>query len=313
MTTPITLADHPDYRITLHRTKYRKEGVTPKMVITFGGQPADLADSGFGTKFCLSSGWDTIYVTQRVHTQYQGLSIEAFWDAIAEQCEGREVVCYGSSLGAYAALYYGGSLDARIVAAAPMLPAWKPLGLRPFADVEVTHQPMADGPLSTSVPIVMYDPMIPNDLRIVKEMVQPAYPDARLVEVPFGGHTVLATLGKAQLLKDVIVSMIDDDVILNFERPGEGTATYHGEKARYLMRTDKLAARAELEKSLVLAPSPRNLGALIKLLISTRDLDAAQQLIDRALSSGDPQMRIIQPVVEVATVAGLRLQVEAAG
>jgi len=67
------LGKHDNYEITLH-TCSAKQG--SKLIITFGGQPSDLASSGFGTDFVLSMGFDTIHVAQKFGTQYQGLSIE---------------------------------------------------------------------------------------------------------------------------------------------------------------------------------------------------------------------------------------------
>lgn len=146
-----TLAAHADYLITLHHGANADAG---PLDITFGGQPSKLTASGFGTGWCLGKGWDTIYVAQRAETQYQDLPLEAFVGAVAEVIEGRDVVCYGSSLGAYAALYYGGSIDARIIAAAPMLPAWPPLK-RPKDAIPLKHLPLNDVPRSRHEPVLI--------------------------------------------------------------------------------------------------------------------------------------------------------------
>lgn len=131
------LAEHDDYQITLHRSA---EAVGKPLILTFGGQPSGKTASGFGTDFLLKHGYDTIYIAQRAGTQYQGLSLDRFTDVIADHCQGREVISYGSSLGGYAALYYGGVVNARIIAAAPMFPRWPPLHRKAFADLEITHQ-----------------------------------------------------------------------------------------------------------------------------------------------------------------------------
>lgn len=100
-----TLAAHDDYLITLHHAE--KPEVGP-LVITFGGQPSKRTPEGFGTGFCLANDWDTIYVAQRAGTQYQGLDASTFRDAVAPVADGRDTVCYGSSLGGYAALFWRG-------------------------------------------------------------------------------------------------------------------------------------------------------------------------------------------------------------
>lgn len=97
MTQLQTLARTDDYLITLHRPDRPSADV---IVITFGGMPSGLAASGFGTTFCLSKGWTTIYVAQRALSQYQGLDLAAFQAAVAPVVDKRDMVCYGSSLGA---------------------------------------------------------------------------------------------------------------------------------------------------------------------------------------------------------------------
>ncbi|WJS83801.1 hypothetical protein [Paracoccus sp. TOH] len=298
------LADHADYRITLHVASAQP---SQRIVITFGGQPSGLADDGFGTPFCLEHGWDTIYVAQRHGTQFQGLSIQDFQTVVRPVCAGRDVVTYGSSLGAYAALYYGGAVDARMIAAAPMLPAWRPLKLRAYEDLPVTHGDIKDGPLSRHDPVVIYDPHIRNDTHLIRELVAPAYPNLRPVEVPYAGHTVLVTLSQARLLKPLVLGIIEHDAIIPFDPPGEGTAIYHGELGRSLIRTDRKAARAELEKSLAIAPSKRFFGMLVNLLIRSGDHEAAQQLICKAENSGDKRLGLVPSVRQTAINAGLRV------
>lgn len=304
MTSKTVLTDHADYRITLHRACERP---SQRIVITFGGQPSDLADEGFGTPFCLERGWDTIYVAQRHGTQFQGLSIEAFRSATTEFCAGRDVVTYGSSLGAYAAIYYGGSVNARMIAAAPMLPAWRPLKLRAYSDLPVTHGDIKDGPLSEHQPVVIFDPKIKNDAHLIRDLAAPAYPNFRAVEVPYAGHTVLVTLSQARLLKPIVLSIIERDEIISFDPPAEGTAIYHGERGRSLIATDRQAALVELRKSLAIAPSKRFFGMLVNLLIRMGDKEGAQRVIDEAAASGDRRMILVPAVRRTAEQAGLKV------
>lgn len=77
----ITLADHPDYRITMHTPD--AAAPSDKLVVTFDGQPSDLNDRGFGTDLCMAHGWTNIYVAQRHGTQYQGLGIDRFFEVVS--------------------------------------------------------------------------------------------------------------------------------------------------------------------------------------------------------------------------------------
>ena len=50
----------------------------------------------------------TVFTSHSAWSQYQGLSIKQFMDAVLPFIEGRDVVTYGASLGAYAAFISAG-------------------------------------------------------------------------------------------------------------------------------------------------------------------------------------------------------------
>jgi hypothetical protein len=302
--TETVLAAHDDYLITLHQA-----GPAPsaRCLVTFGGQPSDLRSRGFGTDFALGEGIDTIHAAQRVGTQYQGLSVEAFHAAVAPAVAGYEAVStYGSSLGGYAALYYGGCIDARIIAAAPMFPAWRPLANRVYAGLPVSHGELRDGPLSRHAPVVIYDPMLRQDSRMVEEMVRPAYPALRTVDVPHGGHPVLIALARARVLKPLILGLVLRDEIIDMAPPAEGTAIWHGERGLALRQTDPDGAVQELERSITIKPGKRYFNELIKLLIRTGRTADAQARLDAGRASGNKQMTLLPSLIPLVEGAGLR-------
>lgn len=295
-----SLAKDDNFEITLHRSPDSK---SDKLVVTFGGQPSDLASKGFGTDFILSLGLNTVYVAQKFGTQFQGLSVEKFREIVVPVAD--DVVCYGSSLGGYAALYYGGSLDARIIAAAPMLPAWRPLKLPAYADLPMTHLELKDVPLSSKTPTVFYDPMVARDKFLIENMVELAYPEMKHVPIPYAGHTVLVTLSQARLLKPIIQNLIAEDNLIPFDPPAEGTAVWHGEKGSHLLGTNPTAAKVELKKSLDLRPSRRIFNQLIQCLIRLGELEEAQAQLDMARASGDKNFALFPPREQKVIEAGL--------
>ena len=133
-----------------------------------------------------------------------------------------------------------------------------------------------DGPLSEHQPVVIFDPNVKNDAHL-RDLVAPAYPNFRAVEVPYGGHTVLVTLSQTRLLKPIVLGIIERDEVIAFDPPAEGTAIYHGERGRSLIATDRQAALVELRKSLAIAPSKRFFGMLVNLLIRMGDKADAQR------------------------------------
>ncbi|WP_347137549.1 hypothetical protein [Paracoccus sp. SSK6] len=304
MTELQTLARSDDYQITLHKPD-GPDG--DPVVVTFGGMPSGLAPGGFGTRFCLGQGWTTIYVAQRALSQYQGLDLAAFRAAVAPVVDGRDVVCYGSSLGGYAALYYGGTINARIVAAAPRLPAWPPI-TTPQMSIPLVHEPLHDVPRSRSAPVVIYDPRVAHDRTTVERMVKPAYPDVRLVELPHFGHTVLAAIAAAGALPTFMAALIRDDVLLPLDMPTDANPGWHLRKGQSLASAEPRVALDHFRRFFDLAPSSRSLSVLLNHLINTGGIEDAQSLLDRAEDMGDPDLVLSPHVTKRATKAGLVLQ-----
>lgn len=134
-----TIANEPSYWVTLHQGQQPSE----LLLITFGGTDTKLTGQGFGTDFALKNGYDTIYVAQKPGSQYQHLSAQAFCEAVDPLIHNyRRVVTYGASLGGYAALYYGSSINTKVIAASPKNSAHPFLrGKRTrFEDLEFVHE-----------------------------------------------------------------------------------------------------------------------------------------------------------------------------
>lgn len=296
------LAEHADYRITLLQWGDRP---SDRVVISFGGQPSGLSDTGFGSRFALENGWDNIFVAQRHGTQYQGLSLAAFRDAVRPVIRGRDAVTYGASLGGYCALYYGGAIDARILAAAPMLPAWKPLKIRRYAQLAITHHELSDGQRATRSPVVLFDPERGPDHFLVEHMVRPAYPDARLVRIPFAGHTVLLTLAEMRCLKPLIRGIIERDEIVAFDPPDPGHSVWHMENARKLMRQDRDRAIRHLEASLEIRPSKQAFSMLVGALLREQRTDDLRRVLDQGRASGNRQLTPVPALQRELAAAGL--------
>lgn len=298
----LVLADHPDYRITLH---FHSDVRTEKVMVTFGGQPSGLDSEPFALKYIAKHGMDAISVAQRNGTQFQGLSVEDFRAAVSAEVSDRDVICYGSSLGAYAALYYGGSINARIIAASPFFPAWPPLKIKAYSDVNVCHRELTDVPKSSQRPTIIYDPMRHQDSRMVDLMVSPAYPNARILKLPYAGHTTLVTLSAARYLTPLIDGLVFRDELIEVDLPTEDSAIWHAEKGKGAIIKHPEQAQYHLEKSLEIAPARHTVAMLLNLHIRTGKLEDAQRLIDLANMSIDPRFKLIPSAQASAIKAGL--------
>ncbi len=299
------IANSDDYRITFHAAGDKPSDT---LIITFSGLPTGLEDQGFGTDFCLVHGYDTIFTAQRIGTQYQGLSLEDFHAAVAPKvAEYKNVVCYGPSLGGYASLYYGGSINARIIVAGPLLPAWPHLKNRKCVDLVITHKPLAEVPKTEHSPVVVFDPMFVGDKRNIEMMVAPVYPNMRKVEVPFSGHPVLVSLAKARILRPFILHFFETGEVMDFERPAEGTAIWHRERARYFLKNEPEKAKEEFEKSLAIEDSKLTFNLLLQCLIRLGELEDAQAQLDMARTSENKTHQINVHIAKFATDSGLHV------
>lgn len=296
------LESHEDYRITYHPAENAKE----TLIVTFAGQPGALGEAGFGTGFCIKNGYDSIYVGQRFETHFQGLSLENFERIVKPYTDGRRVICYGSSLGAYAALYYGGSIDAEILAAAPMLPSWPSLKNPAYGDFELMHLHMSEVPKSKNIPTVIFDPLIRNDCKFIDETVRVAYPDAHYVELPYAGHTLLLTMDAAGILTQSICAFFETGVLPEIMLPTEGSAIYHVNYAKSLLSKGQVhEAIKHARRSFDIEISAGNVSTLIRGLYNAGEINALIHLIDHELSEKErirfvDRVKSLTPMVDKA-------------
>lgn len=109
--------------VCLYETKdnkvvYYKTG-SKCLFVVFNGTATNKKSAPFGLRFLLKRGFDVIVVYQDNDTQYQSLSGDQLEKIVRDHIKNKRVICYGASLGGYCAVYYGGYLNAEIIAASP--------------------------------------------------------------------------------------------------------------------------------------------------------------------------------------------------
>nr|WP_162623765.1 hypothetical protein [Paracoccus saliphilus] len=250
------------YAITHHRRAEPSRG----LIVTFDNISFGIQERGFGTDFALKMGFENIYVSQKKESQYQGLSIEQFSAAVAPVTAGRNVFAYGASLGAYAALYYGGCIDARIVASAPKNSAHPSIGSDRFAGLQFRHVEISETPLSSKPPIILIDPHSREDTIFLDRCVRPAYPHAQVVEYPYAGHAVLETIQANGQLGKLMRGIFVKGHVPEIPLKTEGCHIYHCERGRHLQQLGELAeAEAQLRRSLQIRLNKTALESLLLL------------------------------------------------
>lgn len=198
------------YKITYFKNKEPSSTVA----ITFGIIYSDFHTTPFGFPFITKQGFDHIHVAQERYTFYQLLDLDVFLGAVAEVCRGKKVVAYGSSLGAYAAFYFGGPLGAKILAASPRNSVDECITKisKHWAHVKWLHGKIADHKTSPEKPVVFWDPLADKrDDVYLRQRIFPAYPDLDLIGIPGGGHSTFQALRDKDLLKDVFCDVVSGE------------------------------------------------------------------------------------------------------
>lgn len=195
----VVIAKHPGYQISHHQPAVNH--YPGKIVITFGIIHGGLKRVGFGTEFLNKLGIENLYVAHSKRSFYQQLSAEALYAHVAPLVRDKKVYTYGSSLGAYAALYYAGILNAKALALSPICSADPKLKPPKNKYPPFLHQPFEQITRSEHLPLIAYDPLIRRDNFYVENVISKAYPDAHKLVLPNGMHSVSLSLQASGQLK----------------------------------------------------------------------------------------------------------------
>lgn len=183
-------------------------------VITFDSLNMVWKNPSFGFKLLSRQDVDIIAVRKKnPHTFHQDLSIDAFYHAVKPMINiYKHKVAYGYSLGGYTSLYYGASIDCTVLSLAPRLSIHPKYGkTREIGKYEFHHS--LSHPFNSKIsPIIVYDPKEKMDNAYVNGDLIRSYPNAIVVEIPYGGHGIAPHLLRMGLLKEFILTVIDNKV-----------------------------------------------------------------------------------------------------
>lgn len=214
------IAESDNYKITYFN---QKSDIT---FITFNGTKTTKKTVPFGINFIIKNGWNLISVAQDNDTQYQELKLEAFRKIINPVIAQKDVYAYGVSLGGYCALYYGGSINATIIAASPRNSAHPSINLARFKNISFNHKSFSDIPVTKNKVYITYDPIINTDAKFISDVISPGYPFPEYLPIENGTHMILQSFLKANVLKFYIYSIVSD-------RYDSNTAKYITAKCKY--------------------------------------------------------------------------------
>ncbi|HCH27812.1 MULTISPECIES: polysaccharide deacetylase family protein [Psychrobacter] len=271
------IAESEGFLITYHKNK----GNSNKVVLSFGGLPSKKTQTGFGSSFIMSLGYDHIFVAQEALSQYQKLSLSDFVAAVKPYIKDKEAYTYGSSLGAYAAIYYGSAIDAHIIASAPKNSAHPSMRKNKFENVVFNHDELVNIPKSDKPPLILFDPYRDEERKYIENYVLPAYPKSKLIKLPFAGHTVLNTLKESGLLKNFVTTYIEKGICLPLKINEEESYIWNGEKGRYFLRHSMYEeAILHFKKSLEIKMNVEAVNGLASTYCKSENKDQAVALIE---------------------------------
>ncbi|WP_027965283.1 CapA family protein [Halalkalibacillus halophilus] len=238
------LIETKNYKITYHENKSTPSN---KCVITFGEVDSPLDETGFADKLIMDQGFDYIYVAQKKFTHYQFLSAEKFKNVVHKYVKNKEVYTYGSSLGAYSAIYYGGMINANILAMSPRIPAHPVIDNlmdQRFKNRGFKHKDLSDLDKSNKNVCIFYDEKNHIDSYYVNFFIKEAYPNASYYNLEAAGHYTARALLLSGELKNVALSFFSDQEI-DFELDYQAIYEWQYSKAKSRIRKGKLGHAEE--------------------------------------------------------------------
>jgi hypothetical protein len=190
------LLDDAHTRIEL----FHRGGEGGTLVVTFDPLLYLWTRPPFGHEFLRKQALDVVAVRKKDENFYQPLSREAFEAAVRPVAERyARVVSYGSSLGAYAALYYGRDEPWTVIASSPRNSTHPVYGAKVWQQrARFEHQRFTPDVPPRCRAIIVYDPRDAIDRRYLEGEVLPQFAGAEVMRVPFAGHPanqVLAEMG----------------------------------------------------------------------------------------------------------------------
>ncbi|MGP9692333.1 hypothetical protein ACT3S4_10980 [Psychrobacter sp. AOP30-A2-5] len=199
---PKIVIEEPEFKI-----EYYNQGSNITF-ITFNGSGTTKDSIPFGRSYVLKNKWNLIAVYQDIGSQYQGIDIEEFYNYVSPLIVNKETFVYGSSLGGYCALYFGGCINATIIAASPRNSAHPSINDPQFSNLSFVHKCFSELPLTKKPVYIVFDSNIPVDQKFIYEQVMKLYSQPNLLALPDASHAVLTTMLSSGVLQLYMSSII---------------------------------------------------------------------------------------------------------
>lgn len=275
------LLDDEAFRIELHAHSAGSETV----VLTFDPIMWRLDMRPFGVDFLLRSGVDVICVRKKEENFYQPLTRERLAALLAPVLgRYRRRLAYGSSLGAYAVLYYCAEGFDMVISSSPRISAHPVHGIEHWQrKVRFRHERLDPSSPGRSPAVIFYDPKDVQDRGFVEEEIRPAWPQARLVPIPYAGHPANQFLAEIGYITPCVRALLQGQPLPPLTRRDKArSGMYHQVLAQACLQRRRLRWALLLgERAMQLSPY-LNLGrrTLGEIHLARGELEAAQNHLD---------------------------------
>jgi hypothetical protein len=296
-TATAVLLDTDDIRIE----HFQRGGAGGTLVVTFDPIAYNWNRPPFGHEFLHKQALDVVAVRKKGENFYQPLSRAAFAAAVRPvAAQYQRVVSYGSSLGAYAALYFGRDEPWIVIASSPRNSTHPKFGTRHWQDqVSFRHERFGTEVAARCHAFVLFDPQDPMDRRYIEGEVLPQFPAAEVLRVPYSGHPTNQMLGDIGFIAPFIRAVIAD--LPRAQWPALERRALRHKSSSYLhvlglaaLEHGHLAwADSLVGRALALRPkSPAALGVLARIRLLQHDGPGAVQAAEAALVTlpGEPSL-----------------------
>lgn len=307
----ITLFDNGESRIDF----YKRNTKTNKVIITFDSLNMTWDKPSFGFKLLSEQNVDIIAVQKRQKkTYHQDMSLDNFLDTVEKLVSLYKTrISYGFSLGAYSVIYYTGALDCTILSLAPRLSIHPVYGKKAEIGETPFHHNLSLRKNEHVKPIIVYDPKDKIDYLFIKNEVLKAYPQAHLVKIPYGGHSMGPHLLRMGLLKEFILTVIEDDQIPVYNRKRKTkSANYYRLLGRECFRRKKVRWAKELSDCAyeLLPEDPLVVKLKVDILLENEQYEEAEYYMHMALKDKAKRLSYRMTLIDIYILQGNLLKAE---
>lgn len=205
------LYDNGNTIISYHKT----EAGSKTLVVHFApfGKGKRERDSWYG-KVAFRAGFDVVSVREREIGWYQDMPLDDFLRSLDPVLHSYDkVVCYGESMGGYAALYYSVIINADCLAMSPLVsihPKYPQFGWEEFrSKVNWIHTPLSlNNRYYNGRVLIAYDPTLEKDSIYINEEIRPVFRRDEYLMLHYSGHPVRASLNELGTLDYLILNFI---------------------------------------------------------------------------------------------------------